>query len=84
VAPGLAVLVPGVGAQGGEIEPVLRDGPATGPPAGAGTGRGLLVNVSRGISSAALGAVGGDQPDDAGERIAAAARDWASRLPVLP
>ena len=29
VAPGLAVLVPGVGAQGGEIEPVLRDGPAT-------------------------------------------------------
>ena len=29
VAPGLAFLVPGVGAQGGDIEPVLRDGPAT-------------------------------------------------------
>jgi orotidine-5'-phosphate decarboxylase len=84
VAPGLAVLVPGVGAQGGEIEPVLRDGPATAAPAGSGTGRGLLVNVSRGISSAALAAAGGGRPDDAGERLAAAARDWASRLPVLP
>ena len=33
-APGLAFLVPGVGAQGGAVEPVLRDGPASG-----GTGR---------------------------------------------
>ncbi|HEX7345642.1 MAG TPA: orotidine-5'-phosphate decarboxylase, partial [Candidatus Limnocylindrales bacterium] len=32
VAPGLPFLVPGVGAQGGEIEPVLRDGPATAAP----------------------------------------------------
>ena len=29
IAPGLAFLVPGVGAQGGEVEPVLADGPAT-------------------------------------------------------
>jgi hypothetical protein len=45
---GLGFLVPGIGAQGGEIEPVLRDGPATATPAAGGAGRGLLVNVSRG------------------------------------
>jgi orotidine-5'-phosphate decarboxylase len=84
VAPGLGILVPGIGAQGGEIEPVLRDGPATATPASAGTGRGLLVNVSRAISDAALGEPGPGQPSDPGERLAAAARDWASRLPVLP
>ncbi len=39
IAPGLAFLVPGVGAQGGEIGPVLRDGQATAGPGGAGTGR---------------------------------------------
>ena len=83
VAPGLGILVPGIGAQGGEIEPVLRDGPATAAPAGTGTGRGLLVNVSRSISDAALGEGGPGQPSDPGERLAAAARDWASRLPVL-
>ncbi|MEO8571382.1 MAG: orotidine-5'-phosphate decarboxylase [Chloroflexota bacterium] len=84
VAPGLGFLVPGIGAQGGEIEPVLRDGPATASPAGSGMGGGLLVNVSRGISGAVLGepATGGSA--DPGERLAAAARDWASRLPVLP
>jgi len=77
------LLVPGIGAQGGEIEPVLRDGPATATPAAGGTGRGLLVNVSRGISDAALGEPRPGQPTDAGERLAAAAVDWASRLPVL-
>lgn len=83
VAPGLGLLIPGLGAQGGEIEPVLRDGPATASPAGSGSGGGLLVNVSRGISGAVLGepATGGSA--DPGERLAAAARDWASRLPVL-
>ena len=84
VAPGLGFLVPGIGAQGGEIEPVLADGPATAAPAGSGSGRGLLVNVSRGISDAALGEPADGRPRDPGERIAAAARDWASRLPVLP
>ena len=80
IAPGLAFLVPGVGAQGGEIDPVLRHGPATASPAGHRPGGGLLVNVSRGIAGAAIG----DAPGDPFERVAAAARDWASRLPVLP
>jgi orotidine-5'-phosphate decarboxylase len=78
IAPGLAFLVPGVGAQGGEIGPVLRDGPATADPAGAGTGAGLLVNISRGIAAAAADA------SDPGEAMAANAREWAARLPVLP
>ena len=84
VAPGLTFLVPGVGAQGGELEPVLRDGPAAAPPASLCPGRGLLVNVSRGISAAALGEAPAGRPDDPGERLAAAAHEWASRLPVLP
>ncbi len=82
--PDSAILVPGVGAQGGEIEPVLRHGPATADPAGGRPGRGLLVNVSRGIAGAALGEPFGEGSSDPGERLAAAARDWASRLPVLP
>ena len=84
VAPGLSFLVPGLGAQGGRLDPVLADGPATALPAGGRAGRGLLVNVSRGIAGAALGAALAGGPTDPGERIAAAARDWASRLPVLP
>lgn len=78
VAPGLAFLVPGVGAQGGEIEPVLAAGPATVAPAGGRSGGGLLVNVSRGIAAAGLGV---DDPEAA---IAAAAAGWVARLPVLP
>jgi len=79
VAPGLAFLVPGVGAQGGEVEPVLRHGPATAVPAGGRPGGGLLVNVSRGIAGAAV-----DAGTDIGEAIAEAAREWSLRLPVLP
>jgi orotidine-5'-phosphate decarboxylase len=78
IAPGLAFLVPGVGAQGGDEKAVLAAGRATAAPAGAGPGGGLLVNVSRGIAAA-----GGHQTDP-GKAIAAAARDWAARLPVLP
>jgi orotidine-5'-phosphate decarboxylase len=78
IAPGLPFLVPGVGAQGGEADDVLRAGPATTAPAGSGVGAGLLVNVSRGIASAAAGAVG-----DPGDALESAARDWAARLPVL-
>ena len=84
VAPGLGFLVPGVGAQGGELEPVLAAGPATAPPAGTRAGRGLVVNVSRGIAGAALRGARRDGPRDPGERLAEAARDWAARLPVLP
>jgi orotidine-5'-phosphate decarboxylase len=80
IAPGLAFLVPGVGAQGGAIDPVLERGPATERPAGTGPGGGLLVNVSRGIAGAASDGGSGDPF----ERVAAAAAEWAGRLPVLP
>ena len=80
IAPGLAFLVPGVGAQGGAVDPVLEHGPASAPPAGARPGGGLLVNVSRGVAGAASD--GG--PGDPFERVAAAAAEWAGRLPVLP
>jgi orotidine 5'-phosphate decarboxylase subfamily 2 len=83
IAPDVPFLVPGVGAQGGSIEEVLRFGPVAGEGA-ARSGGSLLVNVSRGIASAALG-----DPDDGGrdglaERVAQAARTWSERLPVLP
>jgi orotidine 5'-phosphate decarboxylase subfamily 2 len=91
IAPGLALLVPGVGAQGGEVAPVLRFGPAVAPPAGTRTGGGLLVNVSRGISGAA-GSGGNRMAEgrgahwtpapDIGEVLAAAAREWSARLSV--
>ena len=77
--PGLAFLVPGVGAQGGDIDPVLQDGPAVEPPAGGRPGGGLLVNVSRGIAGAAVAPA----PGDLGERVAIAAREWSLKLPVL-
>ena len=83
VAPGLAFLVPGVGAQGGEAEPVLEHGPATAAPAAGRPGGGLLINVSRGISAAATNPETGGAADPL-ERVAAAAREWAARLPVLP
>lgn len=80
IAPGLPFLVPGVGAQGGAIDPVLRHGPAAADPGSAGTGGGLLVNISRGIAEAAIE----PGPGDPAERLAAAAAAWATRLPVLP
>lgn len=83
IVPGLAFLVPGVGAQGGELEPVLRDGPAAALPAAARAGRGLLVNVSRGIAGAAHGAGARAGLRDVGEALAAAAQGWSARLPVL-
>ena len=84
IAPDLPFLVPGVGAQGGAVEPVLRHGPASAAPASLRAGGGLLVNVSRGIVQAALGAAAPGSPSDPGERLAEAARRWAARLPVLP
>ena len=80
LAPGLAFLVPGVGAQGGAVEPVLEHGPASVAPAHGQPGRGLLVNVSRGIAGAASASGEGDPF----ERVRAAAAEWAARLPVLP
>jgi orotidine-5'-phosphate decarboxylase len=84
IAPGLAFLVPGVGAQGGAIEPVLAAGPATAAPAGNLPGGGLVVNVSRSIASAAVGNGAASGQDDVGERLAEVARSWSEKLPVLP
>ncbi|HET7703296.1 MAG TPA: orotidine-5'-phosphate decarboxylase [Candidatus Limnocylindrales bacterium] len=84
VAPDLAFLVPGVGAQGGDEGAVLGPGRATEGAAGRQPGGGLLVNVSRGIAGAASGAPERGAAGDPGEAIAAAARGWAARLPVLP
>ncbi len=82
VAPGLAFLVPGLGAQGGDIGAVLEHGPAVSPPAAGRPGAGLLVSVSRGILTA--GSRGGtDAREEPEEWLATAAREWAGRLPVL-
>ena len=84
LAPSLALLVPGVGAQGGEVGPVLANGPARDGLAGVAAGGALLVNVSRGIASAALEPVAAGASRDPGERLARAAAEWAGRLAVLP
>jgi orotidine-5'-phosphate decarboxylase len=52
-APELPFLVPGVGAQGGDIDAVLADGPTAAGGGARARGGALLVNVSRGISAAA-------------------------------
>jgi orotidine-5'-phosphate decarboxylase len=84
LVPGMPILVPGIGTQGGDLQAVLADGPTTAGETARRTGRGLLVNVSRGIARAALD-VGMGAPDGELEsHLAAAARDWAARLPVLP
>jgi orotidine-5'-phosphate decarboxylase len=84
VVPDLPFLIPGLGTQGGDTEATLRHGPTRPGGEAARPGGGLLVNVSRGIAGAALG----PSPDGAAsgveERLRAAARDWAARLPVLP
>ena len=72
--PQLAMLVPGVGAQGGDIEAVRQFGPATEGQFAELPGGGLLVNVSRGIAAAALGT------NDPAAAIEAAATHWAHRL----
>ncbi|TAL12530.1 MAG: orotidine-5'-phosphate decarboxylase [Chloroflexota bacterium] len=83
VAPSLAFLVPGIGAQGGDLEAVLRSGPTSVEAPGRKAGGGLLVNVSRGIANAAGGPESGAAADP-GERLRAAAAEWSARLPVLP
>jgi orotidine-5'-phosphate decarboxylase len=84
IAPGVAILVPGVGTQGGDIGAVLAAGPATASPAGDRPGGGLLVNVSRGIASAAVGMPASNTTSDLAERLAEAARSWSRKIPVLP
>lgn len=86
IAPGLAILVPGVGAQGGDIDRVLASGRATAEPAGNRPGGGLVVNVSRGIAGAARDGAdaGAGSTGELVDRLAEAARSWSARLPVLP
>jgi orotidine-5'-phosphate decarboxylase len=84
VVPGLPILVPGIGTQGGDLEVVLASGPAAAGEAADRPGRGLLVNVSRDIARAALDVPAGAPGSDLEARLAGAARDWADRLPVLP
>lgn len=75
--PSLPFLVPGVGAQGGDVAAVLAEGPALAAPAGRMPAGGLLVNVSRGITQAAREAQGDEA---AAAALAAAATDWSARL----
>ncbi|MGH2467192.1 MAG: orotidine-5'-phosphate decarboxylase [Candidatus Limnocylindrales bacterium] len=74
LAPELPFLVPGLGAQGGDLAGVLADGTVRAGPWAAQAGQGLVVNVSRGIAQAALE---GKEP---GAAIEAAAARWAARL----
>jgi orotidine-5'-phosphate decarboxylase len=83
IAPELPFLVPGVGAQGGEADPVLAHGPAVSGDAAARPGGGLLGNVSRAILGAAATTTDRVSTGDPHELISAAAADWARRLPVL-
>lgn len=84
VVPGMSFLIPGLGTQGGDADAALRHGPARLAGGIARPGGGLLVNVSRSIASAAVGPAPEGAATAVEERLAAAARDWAGRLPVLP
>ena len=84
LVPDMPILVPGIGTQGGDLGAVLADGPTTAGEAARRSGRGLLVNVSRGIARAALDVPAGSSDGELETRLAGAARDWAARLPVLP
>ena len=66
ICPDMPFLVPGVGAQGGELEAALKASLD-------GRGGGVMVNVSRGLLYASTG------PDFA-EAARAAAEDWRSRI----
>ena len=83
LVPGLAFLVPGVGAQGGEIAPVLADGPAT---AVAGRRRRRAGGCSSTCRAGSPGPRSGPRtarPADPGTRLAEAAAAWAASLAVL-
>jgi orotidine-5'-phosphate decarboxylase len=74
--PQLPFLVPGLGAQGGDVEPVMEYGPVGGATAPVRRGGALLVNVSRAIAGAASAVALGD----AGEAVSLAAHEWSRRL----
>ena len=78
VAPSLPFLVPGVGAQGGDVATVLACGRTTAGSVAGGFGGGLVVNVGRGVTDAARNAA------DPGASLSAAAEEWRARLAILP
>lgn len=73
-APALPFLVPGLGAQGGDAAAVMAAGPVTTGSAARARGGALLVNVSRGIASAAL------NTGDPQAALHGAAEHWARLL----
>jgi orotidine-5'-phosphate decarboxylase len=73
-APHLPFLVPGLGAQGGDVDTVLAAGPATEGSAASIRGGALLVNVSRAIAAAAIAS------DDPAAALAAASEHWTTLL----
>jgi orotidine 5'-phosphate decarboxylase subfamily 2 len=84
LVPDRAFLVPGVGAQGGDLAAALREGPVRSGSGGTSRpGGGLLLNVSRGIAGAAGDPSGGPAANDLQIRIAQAAAEWAAKMPVL-
>jgi orotidine-5'-phosphate decarboxylase len=83
-APSLPLLVPGIGAQGGDLAMVTQHGGATAGGTAGRFGGGLLVNVGRGISGEASGAGGARLTGGAlEEAIHARAAEWGRRLAIL-
>ena len=80
-APGLPLLVPGIGAQGGDLRLVLRHGDVVQGDATTQPGGGLLVNVGRAISGVASDA--DSEAATLGEGIHARAAEWGRRLAIL-
>jgi orotidine 5'-phosphate decarboxylase subfamily 2 len=81
--PDRAFLVPGIGAQGGDLEATLAAGAAREGRVAQRAGGGLLVNVARGIAGAAAEAPAGTREVDLEERVRSAALSWAAKMPVL-
>lgn len=73
--PELPFLVPGVGAQGGDVEAVRHAGPASAGVAGQVRGGALLINVSRAIADGALA-----EGEDPAAAVSASSARWAARL----
>lgn len=68
LAPEMPLLVPGIGAQGGDLQAVLQAGRAS-------DGHGLLINSSRGIMYAGSGADFAEAAANAAKQLAKAMRD---------
>jgi orotidine 5'-phosphate decarboxylase subfamily 2 len=83
IVPDRAFLVPGIGAQGGDLEAVRRHGPARSGLVASRPGGGLLVNISRGIAKALSDANGRADPRPLEQRITGISADWAAKMPVL-